>query len=50
MNSLTRLTEVMQTETTLTAIAKKARVPVSMVQFHLKKTLPSGKRMIVVNE
>ncbi|KAM3099545.1 hypothetical protein ACKFKG_03140 [Phormidesmis sp. 146-35] len=46
MNSLERLKAAMQTETTIAAIAKKARVPIAMVQFHLKK-VPSGKRSIV---
>ncbi|KAM3107293.1 hypothetical protein [Phormidesmis sp. 146-33] len=46
MTSLERLKEAMQTETTIAAIAKKARVPISMVQFHLK----NGKRKIVVKD
>jgi len=49
MNSLDRLKAAMQTETTIAAIAKKAKVSVSMVQFHLKKLQP-GKRSIVVKE
>lgn len=46
MNSLERLKAAMQTETTIAAIAKKANVPIAMVQFHLGKQPPQTRLII----
>jgi hypothetical protein len=50
MNSLERLKAAMKTETTIAAIAAKAKVSPSMVQFHLKGQAQPGKRSIIVKD
>jgi hypothetical protein len=50
MNSLERLKAAMKTETTISAIATKAKVPPSMVHFHLKEQSQPGKRLIIVKD
>lgn len=50
MNSLERLKAAMKTETTIAAIATKANVPISMVQFHVKGQAQPGQRLIIVKD
>lgn len=47
MNSLDRLKQAMQTETTIAAITKRAKVSKVMVQAHLPEQ-PPQKRLIVL--